>query len=32
MDTKMAMPILTINDPEFVNEIYTTKNKYYDKD
>ena len=25
-------PKLVINDPELVNELFTTKNKYFDKD
>jgi cytochrome P450 len=32
MDTKLSMPIICFNDPELLNEVYVTKNKYYDKD
>ena len=31
MDFKTLNPQLSINDPELVNELYMTKNRYFDK-
>jgi hypothetical protein len=31
IDTKMAIPMIVINDPNLIEEIFVTKNKILDK-